>query len=331
MRIGTRHTLLIVWLGAASSTAIAGNSLVQGSDLPELFNKHYTLVGQRAIVEGDIIVGTIEPQASTAENRRNKGKSVQLRGMAASRGTHLWAGGIVPYEIDSELPDLSVEAIKSAISHWSLASSIKLIERSSLGADLPDDYISFQNGPGCASWVGRQGGEQAIWVSEHCTTGSVMHEIGHALGLLHEHTRADRDQYIVVNHDNIEVGREFNFEKSDTKTNALGAYDYGSIMHYGEHYFSANGHATLIPIAAAPGTVVGQRVTLSNGDLAAIEQLYGSRTDLIPEPTVGQALQAHDDASLMGGGGSAGAILVLIVGASVRRHKKQLQKPQVAV
>ena len=45
------------------------------------------------------------------------------------------------------------------------------------------------------------GGEQKIWLREYCGVGAVIHEIGHAVGLLHEHQRNDRDTYIWVSSD----------------------------------------------------------------------------------------------------------------------------------
>lgn len=107
----------------------------------------------------------------------------------------------------------------------------------------------------------------------HCGTGTTIHEIGHAVGLLHEQTRVDRDDHIVVNYANIESGKSSNFDKHSTTTAAdHGAYDFDSIMHYDSYAFSANGQPT---ITKKDGTTfASQRTSLSPGDIAGITTLY---------------------------------------------------------
>lgn len=63
----------------------------------------------------------------------------------------------------------------------------------------------------------------------------VLHELGHVLGLYHEHSRPDRDNYIIVNDNNIRADKEKEFKKySEVYVNTYGVdYDYSSIMHYG--------------------------------------------------------------------------------------------------
>ena len=84
------------------------------------------------------------------------------------------------------------------------------------------DYIEFRHGGGCSSIAGRKGGVQSIKLAPRCAQEhTIIHEVYfvirnwtfesysisikqslqilHALGLLHEHQRHDRDQYIDVN------------------------------------------------------------------------------------------------------------------------------------
>lgn len=62
--------------------------------------------------------------------------------------------------------------------------------------------------PSCASFVGCQGGAQQLFFSSECTVGNLCHELLHALGLYHEHTREDRDKYVTVNWQNIVAGTQ---------------------------------------------------------------------------------------------------------------------------
>ena len=68
----------------------------------------------------------------------------------------------------------------------------------------------------------------------------VIHELGHAVGFYHEHTRPDRDNFVDVIYDNIRDGAEsqfFKFQPGQTNTLGLG-YDLQSIMHYRRNTFS---------------------------------------------------------------------------------------------
>ena len=65
----------------------------------------------------------------------------------------------------------------------------------------------------CWSDVGRCGGNQTVSISsrDNCVTkGIIMHELMHALGFWHEHTRSDRDSYVSVVPANIMLGNEYN-------------------------------------------------------------------------------------------------------------------------
>lgn len=54
--------------------------------------------------------------------------------------------------------------------------------------------------------MGFIGGEQPLFVGPPCIVGNIVHEVLHALGFHHEHTRKDREQYITVVPNNIMKG-----------------------------------------------------------------------------------------------------------------------------
>lgn len=56
--------------------------------------------------------------------------------------------------------------------------------------------------------MGRDGGLQLLSLSAFgcMERGIIQHELLHALGFYHEHTRSDRDQYVRINWENVPEG-----------------------------------------------------------------------------------------------------------------------------
>jgi hypothetical protein len=71
----------------------------------------------------------------------------------------------------------------------------------------------------CWSFVGKFGGAQILSLEPpdqkgpNCleNEGRAIHELMHALGIFHEHSRADRDTYIDVHYENIMPGTFLSF------------------------------------------------------------------------------------------------------------------------
>jgi Astacin (Peptidase family M12A) len=196
-------------------------------------------------------------------------------GVAISGEQYLWPGRTVPYVIDPGFAD--VAGVTAAVEHWNQNSVIRFVPRGT-----EPDYVVVINVPGGAnSDVGRRGGEQQVCLGEGCPVGSIIHELGHTVGLWHEHCRHDRDQYVTVDFPEIDSGSVQNFAIDSiagepTPTTDIGDYDFGSIMHYSETACAfIDGTPVLIPKEPLPpGVVQGQREALSPGDLTSVATLY---------------------------------------------------------
>lgn len=256
--------------GEFRSGPIAGTALLNGVTFRGK-GVQYADVNGMAVVEGDIVLGTVE---EVAEAAAAGGHALMFRSVGITGQQFRWPNATVPFEIDPALPN--TDRVFDALAHWRKQTRIRFESRGPDNEAQFPDFVRFVPGDGCSSRVGRQGGRQLITLGDGCGTGSAIHEIGHAVGLWHEQSREDRDQFIAIDFSNIVPEHQHNFLQQISDGDDIGPYDYGSIMHYPANAFAIDASRPTITAKQPlpPGVVMGQRVGLSQGDLAGVQALY---------------------------------------------------------
>ncbi|GFT56172.1 astacin-like metalloprotease toxin 1 [Trichonephila clavipes] len=186
----------------------------------------------------------------------------------------IWTGGIVPYEEDPGLKKTVMKfVLEKAFDHYKKHTCIKFVPRTN-----EKDYIRLFPGQGCYSYVGHVGGQQPVSLGEGCGwEGTIIHELGHAIGFYHEQNRSDRDDYLIIYWENIKEGREDQFFKLKPNQNQLlTPFDYDSIMLYGSTSFSKD-YRKLRTMEGKNHEYlrdVNSKGKLSPSDIQRVKQLY---------------------------------------------------------
>ncbi|CAL4063748.1 unnamed protein product [Meganyctiphanes norvegica] len=224
-------------------------------------NSNPSRVAAGELYQSDMLL--TEEQWAALRNRKAI-KDVQYRWTEGSDGYPF-----VPYVFQDSVDQTDVGA---ALDHWMDHTCIKFEETS----DTDQPHLQFHIGSGCWSYVGMmhfwQG--QQISIGSGCNSlGTIVHEVGHAMGFHHEQARSDRDDYVIIFMDNVESGKEGNFEKADDDNHGV-PYDYSSNMHYGQTYFTVNGKPTIVTIDPMAQELIGSRNGLTHRDKLLANRMY---------------------------------------------------------
>lgn len=256
----------------------------------------YDDIGQeQGLFEGDILV-----DKNTLSSRFGGDKSTD--GVIIDESKYRWPNGRMHYRL-FRTSAATNDKVRRAMRYIESRTHVKFIE---IAEDAETPYhvqiIDYYNQ--CASVVGRDQDPpgpikrrwQRMYVGPRCGFSSTVHELLHALGMWHEQSRVDRDQFVKIHWENILEGKEHNFE-IQTNSISVGPYDLKSIMHYGYWFFSKAPNNLVTISSKIPGqNVTSRNVVMSAGDIASINRMYPPPP---PPPTEAQKRAAKLVPSIM--------------------------------
>ena len=275
------------------SLALAAALPAQGIDRFRVWHegREITVVDRNgvAIHQGDVIIGrtaeVLERSRRAAPNGERIGAGSLSKSNVIGSADGRWPRGTsglfeVPYVIETD----SSSSVPAAINLFNqqLAGLMRAVPRTN-----EPDYVAFtlaadDDSGACASYIGRTGGRQEIMGSHLCATGTLVHELGHAIGLFHEQEHVDRDRFVVIDESKVDPEQVHNYQPKSNRRSAS-PYDFGSLMHYGSGSFSRDGQVTMETIP--PGVFINQRNGYSAGDLEGIRRFYGAPSEQVTVTT----------------------------------------------
>lgn len=251
--------------GAPQAVTTPGGSL--GRARPE--TRQATLIledGSRQLVTGFVKDGMLllEDDILLADDV----SAVGAQGTYVVDTRYRWTGRTIPYTFASNVPQAVRDRVTQAAANIRATTNVVVTPRTTQANYV---QISYNTGTTCSSSLGMVGGRQTLSLADRCTVGTIMHEFGHAMGLFHEQTRPDRDQYVAIQWQNIPADWQSQYQIRPGSA-GYGAYDFDSIMHYPAYF---DGKLAIKPLSSTVDLGrMGQRNGFSGTDVSTINALY---------------------------------------------------------
>lgn len=182
-----------------------------------------------------------------------------------------WPNAIVPFVIWGS--NATKEKIHNAFKKIEEKSCVKFQPR-----DDEARYVLIKEGTG-GCWTSSMGYPSSykkvtINLGSGCRhSKQIKHELYHALGFPHEHSRPDRNDHVTIKWNNIKDGASSQFSINDNFPSVDVPYDLYSIMHYGKHDFAKDhNQLTIVPTPWVNGTIGGS--DLSYRDIRKLKLFY---------------------------------------------------------
>ncbi len=277
IRVGCRLSVAFICLQLVSLPALATSDEWTVQVLNRLLAQ--TPAGQKLVPVGDM-----EIQRAYLQRYRDflvGRQRGRITPESAFDGTFpIWTSGVVPYTFSNNVSAAHQKVFLDGMAEWATFANLQFTQRVAQA-----NYFTILDDPtlsGGQSAVGMVGDQQFLRIgSTSWNRATICHELGHTLGLIHEHQRSDRDSFVTVFTNNAIAGTELNLIKFTNSLNQAGGYDFLSVMHYARNTFSTNVNVdTIVPLPAFLQyiNIMGQLFdpVLSALDRAGMAAKYGA-------------------------------------------------------
>ncbi|GAB9473935.1 hypothetical protein Gpo141_00011079 [Globisporangium polare] len=226
-------------------------------------------------------------------------------GVYMSGADHYWPQGVACYSYGSEFTATQQGVFTSAMNEYHTKTAVRFVTLDECKAQYPTacggctqnfQIVSASGANDCFATLGyAPNSRMDLNFGSGCFNGDggfrvAVHELGHVVGLIHEHTHPNRE--VVVLRSDLTLSPD-NYMKE--KNGATTAYDSGSVMHYsretgicipknlGTTYCDidqSESDGCVVPTSDmcddAQDTAFGRATTLAASDIATIAKIYGS-------------------------------------------------------
>jgi hypothetical protein len=179
---------------------------------------------------GPVTVGDMRIPVSYLQGWRNHLAGGPQPKLAFSGTFTKWSAGDVYYAFSNNVSAGKQQAFLDGMAEWAMFANLHFIPYT----NEPNYVFIYEaaEAEGGQSDVGMIGGEQYIQIGPTSwNRPTICHELGHTLGLVHEHQRFDRDNFVTIFTNNVASGDEGDFILlTDSQNETL--YDFLSVMHY---------------------------------------------------------------------------------------------------